>query len=58
MLKITNGFNITVTNPRGAHKHLHSTAARYSAAIAHGSGEGCGDARAVGPAAPGAKQGC
>ena len=41
MLSIGAGFALTVTNPVGAHKHLHSTAQRYSAAISGARGAGC-----------------
>lgn len=37
-------FNITVTNPKGAHKHLHSTASRYTASIKSARGAGCAGA--------------
>eukprot|EP01051_Picozoa_sp_SAG22_P010822 SAG22_NODE_995_length_6117_cov_3.445995_2_plen_513_part_00 len=42
------GFNITVTNPRGAHKHLHSNAARYTDAIRSARGSGCNGSAAGG----------
>ena len=41
VLAVSGDFSLDVTNPTGAHKHLHSTARRYSASIAAAPGDGC-----------------
>jgi hexosaminidase len=41
MLSVASTFTLQVTNPVGAHKHLHSTAKRYSNSIVTARGDGC-----------------
>ena len=41
VLSVSADFALEVTNPTGAHKHLHSTAKRYSEAITSARGDGC-----------------
>ena len=41
VLAVSADFSLDVTNPTGAHKHLHSTARRYSASIVAAPGDGC-----------------
>lgn len=44
-------FALTVKNPTGAHKHLHSTAAKYSSSIVGARGAGCNASLAAAPQA-------
>lgn len=50
VLSVSSKFALQVTNPTGAHKHLHSTAKRYSDAIVTARGEGCNASSATGAA--------